>query len=286
MTKYLKIACILGILGLGCNVIADDMQKEIEALKKENELLELKKKNEQLKAGKEVKESSAESAAVDKSGFLGFCKGEHKNTGCFIGVELGYAPSVENYLNTKENTPGATPDTFNQSTYSLPINLALGWQWYYAQNAGFQFKGHVGYASYNSSNTENGVAINLNSSAVHFGLEASYLYDFIYNETHTFGANVGIGYEFGVFVGQGYNVDASNTNVSFDSYFASSFITSIGIHYFYKSHHQFGLAYRYKSGYTIGEGGSQTIDLQGSSGDVKYSTTPNSAIMLSYLYRF
>lgn len=45
MTKCVKIACILGILGLGCNVFADDVQKEIEALKKENELLELKKKN-------------------------------------------------------------------------------------------------------------------------------------------------------------------------------------------------------------------------------------------------
>lgn len=177
MTKYLKIACILGILGLGCNIIADDVQKEIEALKKENELLELKKKNEQLKAGKEAKESSTESA-VDKSGFLGFCKGEHKNTGCFIGVELGYAPSVENYINLKENTPGATPDTFNQSTYALPINLALGWQWYYAQNAGFQFKGHIGYAGYGSSkktyedptNPSNDVTLDFNTSAVHFGL--------------------------------------------------------------------------------------------------------------------
>ncbi|RDU55051.1 hypothetical protein CQA49_04095 [Helicobacter sp. MIT 00-7814] len=182
------------------------------------------------------------------------------------------------------------------------MNLALGWQWYYAQNAGFQFKGYVGYASYNSSqdgqetiDSSSGQTSYaqktdyLNSSAVHFGLEASYLYDFIYNETHTFGANVGIGYEFGVFMGQGYKNDVtgySTNSIDFDSYFGSSFITTIGIHYFYKSHHQFGLSYRYKSGYTIGEGGSQTITDAGINAPVKYSTTPKSAIMLSYLYRF
>ena len=123
MIKYLKIACILGILGLGCNVIADDVQKKIEALSKENELLELKlelkKKNEQLKI---------KLGKIDKSGFLGFCKGEYKNTGCFIGVELAYAPSVTNEISIYD---GEALTTFDRNTYAFPINLALGWQWYF-----------------------------------------------------------------------------------------------------------------------------------------------------------
>ena len=79
---------------------------------------------------------------------------------------------------------------------------------FYAQNAGFQFKGHLGYASYNSYDVKteyHGGNFNsdFNSSAIHFGLETSYLYDFIYNynQTHTFGANADIGYEFGAFIG-------------------------------------------------------------------------------------
>lgn len=268
--KTRKVALSLAFMAMFSSLIyAETADEEIARLKKENELLELQQKNANLKNNKS-KNQSVQSSNVDKSGFLGFCKGEYANTGCFIGAEVGYAPSVKNYL--VDHTGSVT-----QNTYALPINLILGWQVYSAKNWGWNFKAFFGYAGYGSdikapdNNTEK-----FNSSALHYGIEASYLYDFIISQQHTFGMNVGIGYEFGTFIGQKLDTE------SLDSYTKTSFISSIGVHYFLDVKHQFWLTYKYKSGYNVGDGGNQ--NLNGS--QLKYSTTPNNVLTFAYAYKF
>lgn len=270
--KTRKVALSLAFMAMFSSLIyAETADEEIARLKKENELLELQQKNANLKNNK-GKNESAQSSNVDKSGFLGFCKGEYANTGCFIGAEVGYAPSVKKYV-----FADTTGFSVTQNTYALPINLILGWQVYSAKNWGWNFKAFFGYAGYSSdikepdNNTEK-----FNSSALHYGIEASYLYDFIISQQHTFGMNVGIGYEFGTFIGQKYGT------TSLDSYTKTSFISSIGVHYFLNVNHQFWLTYKYKSGYNVGDGGSMNVE----GTQVKYSSTPNNVLTFAYAYKF
>lgn len=270
--KTRKVALSLAFMAMFSSLIyAETADEEIARLKKENELLELQKKNADLKNNK-AKNESVQSSNVDKSGFLGFCKGEYANTGCFIGAEVGYAPSVKNYVFAAYSGTSIT-----QNTYALPINLILGWQVYSAKNWGWNFKAFFGYAGYSSDiKTPDNNTEKFNSSALHYGIEASYLYDFIISQQHTFGMNVGIGYEFGTFIGQ--KLDTT----SLDSYTKTSFISSIGVHYFLNVNHQFWLTYKYKSGYNVGDGGSMNVE----GAQVKYSSTPNNVLTFAYAYKF
>lgn len=270
--KTRKVALSLAFMAMFSSLIyAETADEEIARLKKENELLELQQKNANLKNNKS-KNESVQSSNVDKSGFLGFCRGEYANTGCFIGAEVGYAPSVKNYFFADSSGTSIT-----QNTYALPINLILGWQVYSAKNWGWNFKAFFGYAGYGSDiKTPDNNTEKFNSSALHYGIEASYLYDFIISQQHTFGMNVGIGYEFGTFIGQ--KLDTT----SLDSYTKTSFISSIGVHYFLNVNHQFWLTYKYKSGYNVGDGGNQNVN----GSQLKYSTTPNNVLTFAYAYKF
>ena len=278
--KTRKLALSLAFMAMFSSLTyAETADEEIARLKKENELLELQQKNANLKNNK-GKNESVQSSNVDKSGFLGFCRGEYANTGCFIGAEVGYASGVKNYLFV-DGVDGSYSST--QNTYALPINLILGWQVYSAKNWGWNFKAFFGYAGYGSDlkiEENSGYNDKFNSSAWHYGIEASYLYDFIVSQQHTFGMNVGIGYEFGTFIGQ--SVDIGGVNVSLDSYTKTSFISSIGVHYFLNVNHQFWLTYKYKSGYNVGDGGSMNIE----GTQVKYSSTPNNVLTFAYAYKF
>ncbi|MBR2111656.1 MAG: hypothetical protein IJ950_01680, partial [Helicobacter sp.] len=198
-TRKVALSIVLAMLFGSSAIYAENIDQEIAKLKKENELLELQKKNADLKNNK-AKNESAQSSNVDKSGFLGFCKGEYANTGCFIGAEVGYASGVKNYLFAPN---GSQVDGFSgtQNTYALPINIILGWQVYSAKNWGWNFKAFFGYAGYGSdmtlqvNDTTNSTTysdqVKFNSSTLHYGIEASYLYDFIISQQHTFGMNVG-----------------------------------------------------------------------------------------------
>ena len=283
--KTRKVALSLAFMAMFSSLIyAETADEEIARLKKENELLELQQKNANLKNNKS-KNQSVQSSNVDKSGFLGFCKGEYANTGCFIGAEVGYASGVKNYLFAPN---GSQVDGFSgtQNTYALPINIILGWQVYSAKNWGWNFKAFFGYAGYGSdmtlqvNDTTNSTTysdqVKFNSSTLHYGIEASYLYDFIISQQHTFGMNVGIGYELGTFIGQKFDT------VSLDSYTKTSFISSIGVHYFLNVNHQFWLTYKYKSGYNVGDGGNQNVN----GSQLKYSTTPNNVLTFAYAYKF
>ena len=269
--KVSKALVALSLIGsLTSLAIADDIDSEIAKLKKENELLELQKKNQNLKKGSANSSNSQDGLASEL-------------TGWFVGAELGYSPSVANYLSVSNNQDsGNTTST----TFALPINLGFGYQWYPWDNAGFKFRGYVGYASYNSKIKDPAQDFigDQNSQAIHYGLEAEYLYDFIASQTHTFGLNIGTGYEFGSFMGQNWKVPAATTK--FKSYTSSSWTSSIGIHYFYNINHQFELKYRYRSGYTNDDGGKTTQEQGQEAMNFKYASTPKGSIIFAYNYKF
>ena len=60
---------------------------------------------------------------VDKSGFLGFCKGKYQLTGCFIGAEVGLA-FVDNSFWLDFGSVGYG----SKSSIAFPVNLNFGWQ--------------------------------------------------------------------------------------------------------------------------------------------------------------
>ncbi len=269
--KVSKALVALSLIGsLASFTFADDIDSEIAKLKKENELLELQKKNQNLKKGSSSSSSSQDGLASEL-------------TGWFVGAELGWNPSVANYLSVSNNQDsGNTTST----TFALPINLGFGYQWYPWDNAGFKFRGYVGYASYNSKIKDPAQDFmgDQNSQAIHYGLEAEYLYDFIASQTHTFGLNIGTGYEFGSFMGQNWKDPAATTK--FKSYTSSSWTSSIGIHYFYNINHQFELKYRYRSGYTNDDGGKTTQEQGQEAMNFKYASTPKGSIIFAYNYKF
>lgn len=288
----MRLKTLMGLVLAGIlasTMYAETPDEEIQRLKKENELLELQKKNDELKKNKDSKK--AESSNVDKSGAFGFCKGEYANTGCFIGVEVGYASAENRTYTLVASSFDGTADT-----YALPINVIFGWQWYFTKNMGLNIKAHIGYANYNGdisiNNYESGYSNTLNakykSSALHYGVDVAYLYDFISSKNHTFGMHINAGYEFGTFLGQGLSDISSSNDPTFtienspfeslDSYTKSAFTGGIGVHYFLNIHHQFWLSYKSRR-YSIADGGQ----LQGL---INYATTPSGLISFAYAYKF
>ena len=138
---------------------------EIEALEKEQERLKRKAKMERR----------------ELNGAFGFCKGQHASTGCFIGASVGLAFG-ENWM-PPFSTGGDNIGSQTKNFVAVPVNIDLGWQWYYAQNAGFRFKGYVGYSYYGTKFDETrgiltgAMTFDTSIHAIQYGLEASYLYD-------------------------------------------------------------------------------------------------------------
>ena len=141
-------------------------------------------------------ESNVDSSKESK----GFCQGKHSNTDCFVGVSVGFAPATSRLdFQTNGETFIKQP---KKESFSFPIAFDLGYQWYFAQNSGFRFKGYIGYENYSAKDMEvvalggaDRLGAELASHALQYGLEARYLYDFIYGGAHTFGANIGVGFE-------------------------------------------------------------------------------------------
>lgn len=252
----------------------------------------------------------------------GFCRNEFAGTGCFIGLEVGYSASVKNsiaiaipqipQISQISNSSGS------QQTSSVPVNLTFGYQWYFASKAGLQFKGYAGYANYNSkgenkvptvtSNNGN-VPIEMSSSAIHYGVEANFLYDLFQGESVTFGINAGVGYQFGTFIGQRVTISGQETQqatklfgkpvIDFENYTASSFTYNVGLYLALSRHHYFGFNWRVTPRYSApNSGGDMTkmvnmsgigvpgIALPGIGVPVKYKSAPASSFLLSYSYLF
>ena len=191
------------------------------------------------KSSTSIESNSAESK--------GFCAGAHSNTGCFVGVSVGLSPATSR-LDIDTNKAGINGDVTNprqpkKENFSFPIAFDLGYQWYFAQNAGFRFKGYIGYENYSAKDLDFGdknrptetIATPLTSHALQYGLEARYLYDFIYGGAHTFGANIGVGFEGSSF----FNTAVVGNNLINESktYTRVTWTSGVGLHYFYKAHH-------------------------------------------------
>ena len=232
-------------------------------------------------------ESSVDSSKESK----GFCQGKHSNTGCFVGVSVGFSPATSRLdFQTNGETFIKQP---KKESFSFPIAFDLGYQWYFAQNSGFRFKGYIGYENYSAkdmratvaNNQQPNMDFNLTSHALQYGLEARYLYDFIYGGAHTFGANIGVGFEgssfFNAIMLPG-NADVPASTHNFKSYTRATWTSGVGLHYFYHSHHQILLSYLYR-GYTdeLKDG----VLINGKL-NARISAFANHTIQLSYAYKF
>lgn len=221
----------------------------------------------------------------------GLCQGKHSNTGCFVGVSVGLSPATSRLDFT---TPEAViiKEQPKKESFSFPIAFDLGYQWYFAQNAGFRFKGYIGYENYSAkdmrataANNQPNMDFDLSSHALQYGLEARYLYDFVYGGEHTFGANIGVGFEGSSFfnaimIPGSPDVPASTHN--FKSYTRATWTSGVGLHYFYKAHHQILLSYLYR-GYTDELKSSALIN---GKLNARISAFANHTIELSYAYKF
>ena len=254
------------------------MQKQIEKLKQENELLELQQKNEALKRressaeiaeqieaikaeNEALKAKKAENNKIIKKGFLGFCRGKYSATGCFIGGELGLAIQTEHYLWEAQGLGKGSENDYisdvpEKQTLNIPINLTFGYQWYYMQSQGIRIKANVGYANYNvdyllkfelETNNEE-VKFSLENHAIQYGLELAWLWDFVRKGKHTLGIDLGTGFEGSTFFGKtSRKIEGNTFNDDLDNFTSFTWITRIGLHYYFNVNHQIGLAYSYKS---------------------------------------
>ncbi len=180
----------------------------------------------------------------------GLCQGEHSNTGCFVGVSVGFSPATSRLDFT---TPEAViiKEQPKKESFSFPIAFDLGYQWYFAQNSGFRFKGYIGYENYSAKDMEvvalggaDRLGAELASHTLQYGLEARYLYDFIYGGEHTFGANIGVGFEGSSFFNTATMLFGGGEASRSNAYARATWTSGVGLHYFYHSHHQNALWWR------------------------------------------
>lgn len=215
----------------------------------------------------------------------GLCQGKHSNTGCFVGVSVGLSPATSRLdFQTNSETFIKQP---KKESFSFPIAFDLGYQWYFAQNAGFRFKGYVGYENYSAKDMEvvalggvDRLGAELASHALQYGLEARYLYDFIYGGAHTFGANIGIGFEGSSFFNTATMLFGGGEASRSNAYARATWTSGVGLHYFYHSHHQILLSYLYR-GYT-----DELKTITTEDPFLKVSAFANHTIELSYAYKF
>lgn len=224
------------------------------------------------------------------------CQGKHSNTGCFVGVSAGLSLATSRADITTSASFIVIEKQPKKESLSFPIAFDLGYQWYYAQNAGFRFKAYVGYENYSAKNMNlvapgiNDANFNLTSHALQYGLEARYLYDFIYGGEHTFGVNIGAGFEGSSFFNTMDAPDFSSSNpdarivYNLTNYTKVAWTIGVGLHYFYKIHHQILLSYLYR-GYTD-ELKGKTLIIPEVNTNMSISTFANHTIQLSYAYKF
>ena len=288
---------ITSIITLASNA---DVQKQIEALKQENELLELQQKNEALKRressaeiaeqidaikaeNEALKAKKAENNKIIKKGFLGFCRGKYSPTGCFIGGELGLA-ITDNWfwLDYKYIMVGGTfPLSKNTTSVNPILNLTFGYQWYYMQSQGIRIKANVGYANYYTTfkNFVESIDVDKNTNAIQYGLELAWLWDFVRKGKHTLGIDLGTGFEGSTFFGKTIRkIEGSKFSDDLDNFTSFTYVIRTGLHYYFNVNHQIGLAYAYKGSYTAVDGQKQNLG--------KFSTSPRNQILLSYAYKF
>ena len=232
-----------------------------------------------------------------KSGAFGFCKGKVANTGCFIGAEVGLAFGSNHFQYLPELISSVSDPLLNDNKLlAVPVNVEFGHQWYYALNQGVRFKANIGYTNYKPNfpkyQANGGEAdMRLTSHTLQYGLEVAWLYDFIANEAYNFGLNIGTGFEITHLIAtQGSN---QGLNAVGDFGTSAAWASSIGIHYFYKTHHQFFITYHYRTYSTIKGGAKVSIkDSLSSQNSIDviplgtFIASPRHMVSLSYAYKF
>lgn len=248
-----------------------EIQEQIDAIKRENEMLKAKK---------------AENNKIIKSGFLGFCRGKYEASGCFIGGEVGLAVT-DNWIWFNEDSGFfSTASTLSPNIKSVNpiVNLTFGYQWYYMQNQGLRVKANIGYANYNTKFKDlelrnQKYKIEKETNAIQYGLEIAWLWDFVRSGKHTLGLNLGTGFEGSSYFG---NVTLQNKE-TLNDFTDFTWLTSIGLHYYFNVNHQIGLAYAYKGNYSTIKG---AINEQSKQYLRAVATSPRNQILLSYAYKF
>lgn len=248
-----------------------EIQEQIDAIKRENEMLKAKK---------------AENNKIIKSGFLGFCRGKYEASGCFIGGEIGLAVT-DNWIWLNAGLGiYTTASTLSPNVTSVNpiVNLTFGYQWYYMQNQGLRVKANIGYANYNAKFKDlelrnQKMKTEKETNAIQYGLEVAWLWDFMRVGKHTFGLNLGTGFEGSSYFG---NVTLANKE-TLDNFTDFTWLTSIGLHYYFNVNHQIGLAYAYKGSYSTIKGATKPQEIQYFTA---VATSPRNQILLSYAYKF
>ena len=286
------------------------MQKQIQALKQENELLELQQKNEALKRressaeiaeqieaikaeNEALKAKKAENNKIIKKGFLGFCRGKYSPTGCFIGGELGVGFG-ESYFNWFNTNPAVT-----QKVTMPSINGVFGYQWYYMQSQGIKVRAHIGYGYY-QNNIQSGeeYTYKFNTNAIQYGLELAWLWDFVRKGKHTLGIDLGTGFEGSTFFhstkkendeyNNEYRQGGQVTSRLVGSNTQVVWVSRIGLHYYFNVNHQFFLNYAYK-GYSSINGAEIFNEIDGKKqgeGIGYFANYARNRIYLGYSYKF
>ncbi|TLD95406.1 outer membrane beta-barrel protein [Helicobacter jaachi] len=279
------------------------LQRELDDLKQEKQVIELQAEIQRLKNQESraaITPSSNELAKTNQSDTFGFCKGESVHTGCFIGLDVQYTDTdYSTSIDFMETSNAGTNNLFGSSLKSIaafPLNLNIGWQYFFSQDYGIRIKGYLGYANYSSGDINTAIngmpeLINMNMSlsshALNYGLSATFLYNLINTYKHTFGFDVGLGFEGTSFLDNSLKVamleTSYNQNISFASQFG--FTATMGIHYFFKLNHQFFAYFKYR-GY---DGARSKITLTNEVGTMDIGTIkviPSSSYMLGYAYKF
>lgn len=224
----------------------------------------------------------------------------NEKNGFFIGMEAGFTPSATNYANFlgREFTVPS-----KQKTRAFPLGLTLGYQYYFTQSQGISLQARAAYATYKTSKTQlseptpgnrpqnTSFDININTEALHFGIDANYLFDFFATENHVLGLDAGVGLDFVYFLSTKHewkNPHATLNN-SLGEYSSMALALGFGVHYYFKTHHQLGIKYRY-TGHSMNTKISKDYKTQNSSDIETYkfvaATANLSSIVFSYTYKF
>jgi len=227
---------------------------------------------------------------------------ESYHTGCFIGLDLEYGDAYYDIFGSYdlEGTNTIINGT-KDSSAAFPVSVNVGYQWF-KNRYGVRVKGYLGYVYYGTNidttispepqGSTGSNTINISTHSLHYGLSASFMWNWINSYKHTFGFNSGFGFEGKSFVkasadsGSESGVNETVAQVSggamgldLKSGFAMTII--VGIHYIINTKHQLFLNYKY-SGFR-----NLTAPMQeGGVTMAEFKLQPHSRLMLGYAYKF
>lgn len=274
-------------------------------------------------------------------------KQAHQKSGGFIGFELGFGLANTKISQNHQNL-------LSDKTYAtLPLNLSFGYLWYFSRSMGLRFSGFIGTSSYSNEMLkhngrdvgkvangtggyydENGkqispnydyegnyeYVINVDSSALQYGVEISYVWDFYTLGKHSYGFSLDIA---GIWASTYFpkmrykyqstrqykwasdkqnlclpelclannfteSREAKNT-LNFETHTKIAYSTGLGFYYAYKSTHQISLSYKYHTYSDKAESKLKNIDTFSEfriSNLLYLSNISNHSLMLGYVYRF